>query len=61
MRTLKIARIMAEKSQWELSRLTGLPNYRISLLENGRVKPKKEELARLAEALHTTVAALETK
>ena len=56
---LKLTRITKHISQWDLSQQTGIPNYRISLIENGRVEPKPEELILLAEALGTTVAAIE--
>jgi len=52
-------RITKRVSQWDLSQQTGIPNYRISLIENGRVEPKPEELILLAEALGTTVEAIE--
>ena len=58
MKNLKIARILKGISQWDLSQKTGIPNYRISLIENGRVKPKPEELRALAEALQTTPQAI---
>ena len=56
---LKLKRITKHISQWDLSQQTGIPNYRISLIENGRVEPKPEELTLLAEALGTTVEAIE--
>ncbi len=58
MKNLKIARILKGTSQWDLSTKTGIPNYRISLIENGRVEPKPEELKALAEALETTPQAI---
>ena len=58
MLNFKIIRITRGVSQWDLSRETGIPNYRISLIENGRVQPKQEELELLAESLGTTVDVL---
>ena len=58
MLNLKIIRITRGVSQWDLSRQTKIPNYRISLIENGRVEPKTEELEALAKALESTVAIL---
>ena len=55
---LKLARIVKGISQWDLSQKTGIPNYRISLIENLRVEPKPEELKSLAEALETTPQAI---
>ena len=58
MKQLKLTRIAKEISQWDLSQQTGIPNYRISLIENGRVEPKPEELVALAKALGTTTEAI---
>ena len=55
---LKIARIKKGLSQWDLAGETKIPNYRISLIETGRVQPKPEELSILAKALGTTPAAI---
>jgi len=58
MKNLKITRILQGISQWDLATKTGIPNYRISLIENGRVEPKPGELKALAEALQTTTQAI---
>ncbi len=58
MKKLKLTRIDKDISQWDLSQTTGIPNYRISLIENGRVQPKAEELEALAAALGTTAEAI---
>ena len=58
MLNLKIIRIRKGVSQWDLSQMTGIPNYRISLIECGRVQPKQKELEELATALGSTVAIL---
>lgn len=58
MKKLKLTRIDKDISQWDLSQTTGIPNYRISLIENGRVEPKPEELEALAAALDTTAEAI---
>lgn len=58
MLNLTIARIRKSFSQWDLAELTGIPNYRISLLETGRANPKADELEALAQALGTTVEIL---
>ncbi len=58
MKKLKLTRISKDISQWDLSQTTGIPNYRISLIENGRVQPKAEELEALATALGTTAEAI---
>ncbi len=45
--------------QWDLAQKSGIPNYRLSSIETGRVKPKPEELSILAEALGVSVAEIE--
>ncbi len=55
MKKLKFERISQGEKQWDLARKTGIPNYRISNLENGRAEPKPEELSILAEALGVSV------
>ncbi len=61
MKKLKLTRISKDISQWDLSQTTGIPNYRISLIENGRVEPKAEELEALAAALGTTAEAISAR
>ena len=58
MRKLKLIRTIQGLSQWDLAAQSGIRNYRLSLLENGRVEPKDEELEALAKALGTTVELL---
>jgi len=52
--TVKIFRMIRRKSQFEISLETGIPSYRISSIENGRVEATPRELERIAEALETT-------
>lgn len=59
MRSAKFIRLLRGKSQFEVSLATGIPNYRLSLLENGKANPTAEELAKLAAALGTMPAALD--
>ena len=54
MQKLKMIRTIKGISQWDLALQTGIRNYRLSLIENGRVEPKPEEVAALAKALGTT-------
>lgn len=42
-------------TQWELASRTGIQQPRISLIENGYVKPTEDEKAKIAEALGLTV------
>jgi len=55
---LKLKRMVLGVRQWDLSRKSDIPNYRISNLENGRAAPKPEELEALAKALGTTTEAI---
>ena len=59
MRSAKIIRLLRGKSQFEVSLATRIPNYRLSLLENGRADATAEELAKIAAALETTPAILD--
>ena len=61
MKNLAIARILKSISQWELAGKTGIPNYRISLIETGKARPSDDELRRLADALETTPEVLRKK
>ena len=54
MKTLKLLRMLSEKSQFELGVETHIPSYRLSRLENGWADPTEEELRKLAVALGTT-------
>jgi len=58
LKRLKIRRLQEGVKQWDLSQKTGIPNYRLSNLENGRAEPKPEELEALAKALGTTTEAI---
>ena len=48
---LKIERLKQQLSQWDLAGLTGIPNYRLSLLETGRAIPSDDEIDLLCKAL----------
>jgi len=52
---LKHKRMFLGWKQWDLAQKSGIPNYKISNLENGRAEPKPEELSILAAALGVTV------
>lgn len=54
MESMKFFRYLRGKSQFQLSLETRIPSYRLSRLENGKVEPSTEELARLALALGTS-------
>ena len=54
MKKLKVLRTIAGFSQWDLTAKTGIPAYRISLFETGRIKPKSDELKTLSDALGVT-------
>ncbi len=54
MRNAKFVRILRCKSQFQVSLLTEIPSYRLSVIESGKVTPTEGELQRLAAALDTT-------
>jgi len=54
MRKLKILRTISGLSQWDLTAETGIPAYRISLFETGRIEPNSDELKTLSDALGVT-------
>ncbi len=54
MNKLRIIRTIKNITQWDLTEATGIPNYRISLFEKGRIAPNPDELAALAKALGVT-------
>jgi len=56
---LKHKRMVRGDKQWDLAQKTGIPNYRLSNLENGRAEPKPEELSILADVLGVSVAEIE--
>ena len=47
---LKLERIKRETTQMDLSMKTGIPQWRISLIERG-IPPMKDEAERIAQAL----------
>lgn len=53
-RKLRLFRAILGRSQRDLGSQTNIRNYRLSLLENGHVEPKAEEIDALARALGTT-------
>jgi transcriptional regulator with XRE-family HTH domain len=55
MRSTKLFRLIKGKSQFEVSLATEIPNYRLSLIENGKKEPTEAELSSLAAALGTSV------
>lgn len=48
---MKEARFKAQKTQVQISRLTGIPQPQISLIERGFWNPTEEEKIKLANAL----------
>jgi len=48
---LKEARFFKGLNQWDISLKTGIPQSKISLFENGYLKPKKYEKRQIAKAL----------
>ena len=54
---MKLHRIRKELSQIDLWMKTGIPQWRISLIERG-IKPKREEAEKIASVLGGNVAEL---
>ncbi len=50
----KFVRMLRGKSQFQVSLLTEIPSYRLSVIESGKVTPTEGELRSLAAALDTT-------
>ena len=55
MDTMRIKRVTKRMSQWELAKKTGIPQSRISLIENYYVTPKKKELDLISKVLNVSV------
>jgi len=49
---LRTARILSNKTQVDLKKLTGIYDTRISAIENGRVLPSSNEKRKLEKALN---------
>ena len=49
--SLKFERLKRGWSQWDLAERTGIRNYRLSLIECGRVEPTDRERKALSAAL----------
>ena len=55
---LKIARILKDLTQRELSAISGVPVHRITLIEAGYVEAYRDEVINLSKALNSTPKAL---
>jgi len=55
MESIRKIRVLQRQSQWEVAKQTGIPQSRISLIENSLVRPKFEELEKLAKYLEVNV------
>jgi transcriptional regulator with XRE-family HTH domain len=51
MNKLKLLRLSKDLTQAELSRISNVPHYKLSMLENGKYIPTREEMARLSAVL----------
>lgn len=49
---IKLIRQVKQVSQLELAKITGIDNSRLSLIENGYVKPTSEQLDKIKAALN---------
>lgn len=48
---LKLERLNRNCPQWQLAQVVGMSPSRLSMIETGRIRPRDEEVARLAAAL----------
>lgn len=55
---LRLARLNADLTLFDIQRLTGIPMSRLSMLERRLVKPNDDERRRLATALNRNVGEL---
>jgi transcriptional regulator with XRE-family HTH domain len=53
MEKLRLKRLQKRLSQWDLSKMTGIHQSRISLIERNYVIPRHDEVMKLAAALKT--------
>lgn len=51
MRVLKVLRVERNLTQYDISRLTGISQSRVSLIENGQRRPSDEDLDKLSVCL----------
>ena len=58
MRRIKLLRMFAGLSQWEISRSARTSQGRYSMIERGLIEPTDEERERLAAILNTPVSSL---
>jgi transcriptional regulator with XRE-family HTH domain len=58
MNKLRETRVIKRVSQFQLRLLSGVHQSKISLIENGLVQPRPEEMKKLARALNVTPAEL---
>ena len=50
MKNIRILRAITDHSQWDLCGKTGIPAYKISLIEGGHVEPNSDEIQALSAA-----------
>ena len=53
------ARAKRRKTQWDLRKLTGINQSKLSLIENGYIEPSEEEKAMIAKTLGFSVGEIE--
>lgn len=51
MNKIKLLRLSKDLTQSELARLSNVPSYKLSLLENGKYIPTRDEMDRLSLTL----------
>ncbi len=58
---LRIVRAIRKLRQWDITEKTGIPQSRISLIENGMIAPKEDERKAIARALEMRPEEIEWK
>jgi len=56
---LATTRALKRKTQWDLRKITGIHQSKISLIEHGYIVPDDEEKAAIAEALEVAITEID--
>ena len=50
--SLRTVRFFKKMSQWDIAKITGIPQSKVSLIERGYIKPKEQEIEKFVKALN---------
>lgn len=56
MKNIRLVRLLKNLSQWEIARLTGISQCRISLVERGYIALDETEVKKIAQVLRVEVS-----